>query len=1381
MPRIKRKLSKTSDQQANITPQTQPAQCVVGIGASAGGLEALQTFVKHLPDDATMAYVIAQHLSPQHRSMMVELLARHTALKVTLVKNNCIAEANVIYITPPDNDVYMEDKRLRLRKPQAVIGPKPSIDYFFTSLAKQFQDHAIGVVFSGTGSDGSHGMRAIKAAGGITIAQNPSSAKYDSMPQSAIRVGAADLVLNPDEVAKQLSVIICSPRPIIAIREGDEPASAYQQILERLYEKEQVNFLDYKEATLQRQLERRLIALQLDSLDAYLSHVEQDPTELNQLLRRFLISVTSFFRDAQHFEALRDVLQKIIQVNAANKRIRIWVPGCATGEEPYSIAILLAEELGRAIADYDITIFATDIDAEATDQARRGLYSETALDGVDADWLTKYFEVQGRSYLVKKFLRELIVFARHDLIQDPPFLQLDLISCRNLLIYFKNELQNKVFAIFHYALVQDGYLFLGKSETIAQRKELFIAVDSKHRIYRRKAALTPRYALPKPTLFSSRTATVETTPKKPKQPSFDAYAQQLLNLYAPATALVDREGNCIQYLTDFTPYLTAPAGSPTTHLPSTVLPSLRTEVRVLLHRAKTHDEPVSGPFQSIETQDNSFRVRTVVRPAGSNADGEALFLVSFEQRKGATENEPKVTRDPNKTKDSEYPQVRTLQHELAQNKEHLQSVIEEMESSHEELQSLNEEMQASTEELQASNEQLETTNEELQASNEELSTLNEELQIKSNELNELNTTLENLQDSTDIALVMVDEQHRLVRYTPKATSIFTVVPSDIGRPLHHLPTRIKLPYIKRKLNKTIKSGIVQREQREGQKVTYMLQITPYRDNLGHVTGAVLAFTDVSELHTALKQNTQLTDELRSALHFRETLLNAAPIGIIGLDTHGAIKLMSAGAEALLGYSADEVMNKQDALSLWHDSKEVDAYLAQWRQRWELPLPRLEDWLQELARRGLNVEKEWRYRHKGGSYFPAFSSLSVLRDQHGHVTGLLKIIYDLSAQRAAEADLRQASAQFEVIFQAMPEVVLFTNLKRDIVLTNPALCRIFGYTPADVLGHSSELLYVDAVVYQTLRRNRSENGDSAVPSTPFEAEYRRKDGTTFTGETIGAAVKDSRGEVLGYLELVRDISSRKQAERDLHQHAQMLKQRNADLQQFAYVASHDLQEPLRMIAGHLQLLSKRYREHLDEKAQSYIHFAVDGAQRMQALINGLLAYSRIETQAEPFKPVDLNATLNQVTADLQRQIGETAATISHDELPTVCADEIQCRQLLQNLISNALKFRGSEPPRIHLSARTEKGSWVIGISDNGIGIKPEYHRRIFQIFQRLHTRQEYAGEGLGLAICQRIVEHHGGQMWLESEYGAGTTFIFSLPRLPNPYANHEINDREQSHH
>jgi two-component system CheB/CheR fusion protein len=1378
MPRIKPKTSTTSGKKTNPAKQGGAAQCIVGIGASAGGLEALQAFVRHLPDDSSMAYVIAQHLSPQHRSMMVELLARHTKLTVTLVKNNSVAEANVIYITPPDSDVYVEGNRLRLRKPQAAIGPKPSIDYFFTSLAKQLQDHAIGVIFSGTGSDGSHGMRAIKAAGGITIAQNPSSAKYDSMPQSAIRVGAADLILNPDEVAKQLSVIVCSPRPIIASRDSDEPVTAYQRILERLYEKEQVNFLDYKEATLHRQLERRLIALQLDSLDAYLSHVQRNPNELNQLLRRFLISVTSFFRDAAYFTALRGILGKIIQANAATKRIRIWVPGCASGEEPYSIAILLAEELGRTIADYDITIFATDIDAEATDQGRRGLYPETALDGVDSELLAKYFEVQGRGYLVKKFLRELIVFARHDLIQDPPFVQVDLVSCRNLLIYFKNDLQNKVFAIFHYALAQDGYLFLGKSETVAQRKELFVSVDTKHRIYRRKAALTPRYNLPKPLLF--RTPTIEAAPKKPKQQSFDHYARQLLTLYAPATALVNQEGNCIRYLTDFSAYLTAPAGSPTTHLPSTVLPPLRTEVRVLLHRAKTQNEPVNGPFQHIEGRDDNFRVRTLVRPAGVNEEGEALFFVSFEQQVVSAETNS-VTADTTDTPEGSQRLVTTLQEELTQNKQHLQSVIEEMESSNEELQSLNEEMQASTEELQASNEQLETTNEELQASNEELSTLNEELQIKSNELNELNATLENLQDSTDIALMMVDEQHRVVRYTPKATSIFTIVASDIGRPIHHLPTRIKLPYLKRKLTKTIKSGTVQREQREGHKVTYMLQITPYRDSLGHVTGAVLAFTDVTELHTALKQNTQLASELRTALHFRETLLNAAPIGIIGFDTDGSIKLMSAGAESLLGYRVDEIINRKDILSLWHDPKEVNAYLAQWQQRWELSLSSLEDWLQELARRGLNAEKEWLYRRKDGSYFPAFTTVSVLRDQQGNVTGLLKIIHDLSAQRAAEAELRQASAQFEVIFQAMPEVVLFTNLERQIVLTNPALKQVFGYAPTDLLGQSSECLYADATVYQTLTHERSEKEGGLLISTPFEAEYRRKDGVTFIGETVSVVVKDSRAELLGYLELVRDVTPRKQAERALYQHAQTLKQRNADLQQFAYVASHDLQEPLRMIAGHLQLLDKRYREQLDEKAQNYIHFAVDGAQRMQALINGLLAYSRIETQAAPFKPVSLAATLTQVSADLQRQIDETAATISYDELPSVCGDEIQCRQLLQNLISNALKFRGSEPPRIHLSARTEKGHWVIGVSDNGIGIKLEYHRRIFQIFQRLHTRQEYTGEGLGLAICQRIVEHHGGQMWLESEYGIGTTFFFTLPRCPSSYITHEMTNREQSHH
>jgi two-component system CheB/CheR fusion protein len=506
------------------------------------------------------------------------------------------------------------------------------------------------------------------------------------MPQSAIRIGAADLILHPDEVAKQLAGIVCSPKPLITNRDSDEPATAYQKILQRLYEKEQISFFDYKEQTLQRQLERRLIALQLDSLEAYLSHIERDPTELNQLLQRFLISVTRFFRDAEHFMALRNILRKLIQANATSKRIRIWVPGCASGEEPYSIAILLAEELGRAIADYDITIFATDIDAEATDQGRRGLYPETALDNMDGELLAKYFEVQGRSYQVKKFLREFIVFARHDLIQDPPFVQLDLISCRNLLIYFKNDLQNRVFAIFHYALVQEGYLFLGKSETVGQRKELFMSVHSKHRIYRRKVALTPRYALPRTML--SRTPKAEVSISNPQQQSFDQYARQLLTLYAPATALVDQEGNCIHYLTDFTAYLTTPVGSPTTHLPATVLPPLRTDVRVLLHRAKIHNKPVNGPFKSIDKQNNTLHVRTVVRPAGLNTEGETLFFVSFEEQVAA--ETPSIHgQAANISEGTEHQLVNTLQNELAQNKAHLQSVIEEMESSNEELQSLN--------------------------------------------------------------------------------------------------------------------------------------------------------------------------------------------------------------------------------------------------------------------------------------------------------------------------------------------------------------------------------------------------------------------------------------------------------------------------------------------------------------------------------------------------------------------------------------------------------------------------------------------------------------------------------------------------------------------
>jgi two-component system CheB/CheR fusion protein len=472
-------------------PRTAMAQrrYLVGIGASAGGLEALSALISKLPIKLGLCYVVLQHLSPTYRSMLVQLLSRETAMAVKEIEDGCSPEPDTIFITPASSNVTIRDGCFRLVKTARQIVPKPSVNVFLTSLAEQCGEDAIGVILSGTGSDGSQGIREIKAAGGFTFAQEPASAKYNGMPQSAIDTGCVDWTLPPDQIANKIASIADSREHLSPPEKASGSASSLKQLLMKVRQRTKIDFSSYKENTVWRRIERRMAANHLASLDDYFRHVEADPVELERLCKDILISVTAFFRDKPAFDALSKTLLKIVQEKRPGDEIRIWVPGCATGEEVYSIAILLCEQAGPVLNRFKVQIFATDLDLNAMAMARKGTYSSAALAEMDHGLIAKYFSAKSDSYEVAKLLREMVVFARQDLAQDPPFLRLDLISCRNVLIYFQTDLQAKILSMFHYALRPDGYLFLGRSENIFQQESLFRNLDKEAKIFLRENVL----------------------------------------------------------------------------------------------------------------------------------------------------------------------------------------------------------------------------------------------------------------------------------------------------------------------------------------------------------------------------------------------------------------------------------------------------------------------------------------------------------------------------------------------------------------------------------------------------------------------------------------------------------------------------------------------------------------------------------------------------------------------------------------------------------------------------------------------------------------------------------------------------------------------------
>ena len=600
-----------------------PALFVVGIGASAGGLEALRPFVANLPIQSNMAYIVAQHLSPQHRSMMVQLLGRETALPVVEAADGMMIEADTIYVTPPNRDAAVcDDGRLSLRRPSAEIGPKPSINHLLASLARTQGERAVGVILSGTGSDGAHGVRAIKAAGGIAVAQEPGSAKYDMMPKAAIASGGIDLVLTPPEIARQLSRIAASPRGIGAQPAAELPPASLQDILERIRRRTRLDFANYKEPTIGRQIDRRMATLQIPDLDAYVAHIEAHPDELDTLSRSFLISVTSFFRDRDAFGSLKSALAALITGKTPGDSIRVWVPGCATGEEAYSIAILLAEMLGEDLGGYSVQVFGTDIDTDATNHARRGIYAEPSVEGLDPRILSTYFAPQGREYVIDRRIRDLVVFARHDLAADPPFLRTDLISCRNVLIYFKPVLQERVLKVFHFALARGGLLFLGKSEAASHGTALFDPVPGAVKVFRRRNVATPNPVRFTRT-FETSIAPLATAPEDRPVPSADIAKTRLLESYAPPSILVRNSYDCVHVHGNVTPFLQIAGGRIDLNLLSMIHPQFRTDLRALLHKSRHSRQPCHGQPRRLRTADGERDLYGLRKPVRNKYDPHA--------------------------------------------------------------------------------------------------------------------------------------------------------------------------------------------------------------------------------------------------------------------------------------------------------------------------------------------------------------------------------------------------------------------------------------------------------------------------------------------------------------------------------------------------------------------------------------------------------------------------------------------------------------------------------------------------------------------------------------------------------------------------------------
>lgn len=821
---------------------------VVGIGASAGGLEAYQQFFEHMPADSGMAFVLLTHLDPRHPSMLSDILSKHTKMSIVEAEDGTRTEPNHVYVIPPDKRISIIQGILFLLPREELQAKRLPIDFFLRSLADDQGENGVGVILSGTGTDGSEGIKAIYEKNGLTVVQDPSNSSYDGMPRSAIRTGVVDIIAPAGEIPGKIIEFLSRYRPA---REKKE-ISALPQIINIVRAKTGHDFAGYKKGTLARRVEKRMVLHKIEDQFQYIRYLQENPREIKELLREFLIPVTTFFRDPKAFAELKaKALPMIVDSMERKAEIRAWVPGCSTGEEAFSIAILIREYLEEHELDIPVQIFATDISEEAISIARSSLYPESIAAEVEPERLKKYFVKEDNSlYRVKPVIREMVVFAVQNVVQDVPYHHLDLISCRNLLIYLEPELQNEMIPRFHYSLDGKGILFLGTAEGIGRFNDLYSIIDRKWKIYAARDVgrdhgayriLHRRIRIP-----SAEKEPARETPKN----IADIFQKELLNRFAPVSLLVNNKYEIVYVQGDAGKYLRISSGEPSKGVLDLAREDLKPTLSSALYNVFSKGKEVVYRNIEIKVDGTTEKVNVTAKPL-SNPDLPDMALIAFESAPAPARpvKAKKATRDDGR--------ARELEEELTSTRETLKSTIEEMQTSSEEQKSMNEELQSANEELQSTNEELESSKEELQSVNEELSTLNSEMQAKVDQLVRAESDFKVLLDGTKIGIIFLDNDLRIKRFTETAGQVFNLIPTDVGRLLFDLMKKFRYEEMYEDTRKVITTLVPTERQIKSQHGEfYLLRIVPYRTVENIIDGVVITFTNISDLKKYIAEAVQ---------------------------------------------------------------------------------------------------------------------------------------------------------------------------------------------------------------------------------------------------------------------------------------------------------------------------------------------------------------------------------------------------------------------------------------------------------------------------------------------------------------------------------------------
>ena len=983
----------TADRLAEPVDQEQPPRlpfAVVGIGASAGGLEACIDFFKATPANPGMAFVVVQHLPPDRESLIAEILSKHTTMPVLQVEDGIAVEINHVYVIRPANTMKIHEGHLHLSEPVEERGHRRPVDDFFRSLAEEQRERAIGVILSGMGSNGSTGAQSIKAVGGVCIAQDPSSAKFPMMPRHLIDAGLADFILRPQDMPEALVRYAKHPyatsRPDAeALLQGER--QVYADILTMLRTRSRQDFTGYKKPTVLRRIQRRMGLHQIETLSQYARMLRQNPTESLTLADDLVIHVTGFFRDPDAWQSLSEqVIAPMVAERETGTAIRAWVTACASGEEAYSLGILLTEAAEAAGKTFDVKIFATDLTDRVLSHARNGVYPMGIESEITPERLDRFFDKDDSTFRIKPVLREMVVFAPQNLLQDPPFSRLDFCTCRNLLIYLQPDVQRRVLGLLHFGLREGGTLFLGNSETVSGCEELFETIDKKWRIFRRVGPTrqgTVNFPL------NVNTGDIERGLGRMIPRASIAHMTQrvLIERFTPAAVVVDRQQRAVYFHGDTSPFLVQPPGEPTRELLVMAREDIRGSLRIALHRCLTENTSTTVPDGFIDSPEGRVRIAVTVAPLESKTVSD-YFIVSFERIPYVLPPATAHNGDKHHETETEPPAVEQLQRVRSE----LERTVEELQTSNEELKASNEEVTSVNEELQSTNEELETSKEELQSLNEELSTVNAQLQTKMEELETATSDLSSLLSSTDIAVVFLDTQFRIRRYTPALLDLIELIPSDVGRPLQDLAQKFSDPDLMADARKVLERLIpIERQIASEGKRWYMRRILPYRTMDNHIEGVVITFVDITRRHVA--EIAQRESEER----YRLIVEGATEYAIIMLDDHGRIATWNTGAEHVLGYSPKEVLG--DSIGVIFT---IEDQLA--------GMPEKE--IKTARETGRAVDERWHVR-KDGRQIWASGWLTSLTDDTGQLRGYAKIMRDNTDRKLAEERVHQARRAAEL--------------------------------------------------------------------------------------------------------------------------------------------------------------------------------------------------------------------------------------------------------------------------------------------------------------------------------------------------------------------------------